>query len=143
MIKGFNPYSKLREPGIKIVQKLQNKVNMIPAKFGDGSFSFPPVILKLYINEVCNASCIMCDIGTRNKESVFTRQVSGNRRNTLSPTDLERLIKEVRPFRPDIAIHGLEPLLHKNLNRLLEIIKTAGLRIHLVTNGILLKEKGF
>ncbi|MCK5004669.1 MAG: radical SAM protein [Candidatus Aminicenantes bacterium] len=139
MITKYNSFRKFRELNGKAKRLLRSRINLLPSMIGDGSFSFSPYVIKFYINEVCNASCIFCDIGTGDKESVFFRQTKKQGSNTLSPDNFEKIINEVKNLQPEIDIHGLEPLLHKDIDRILHIIKSAGLRIHLVTNGILLK----
>ncbi len=140
MITKYNSFVKFRELNGKARRFIRNRLNIIPSLTGSGSYSFFPYKLKFYINEVCNASCIMCDIGTGNKDSVFFRHARETGDNTLSPDDFIRIINEIKSFQPEIDIHGLEPLMHKDIDRILNIIKSAGLRVHLVTNGILLRD---
>ncbi len=141
MITKYNSYFKFNEIIGKSRRLLNKKKAILHSFAGDGTGAFPPAIIKLYINNICNASCIICDIGTRNKGSVFSKQVLGTERSQLMPDDIRNLIKNVKGFKPEIDIHGLEPLLHEKLDDILGIIKKEKLRVHLVTNGILLVEK--
>jgi len=54
---------------------------------------------------------------------------------------IERLIKEVRSFHPTITLFGGEPLLHPQWAEVVALIKGAGLRCNMISNGILLKKK--
>lgn len=114
---------------------------MLPAYIGEGIRAWNPQVIKLYINNVCNARCLICDVGQKNRQSVFFQQVTQNGSNTLSVKDCRWIINEVKDFKPRIHIHGLEPLLHKDILELIATIKKAGLYLHMVTNGILLPHR--
>ena len=111
---------------------------MLTSCIGDGTRAMSPQVVKLYVNTVCNARCVMCDIGQKNRNTVFHQQVVPNAQSVLTVEACRRLMDEVARFKPRINIHGLEPLLHPQLPELIYEIKARGLAIHLVTNGILL-----
>lgn len=94
-----------------------------------------PKTIFLIVNGSCNAKCLMCDIGQRNYNSQFTKIMQ---RGEMSLTLLEKLIEEVRSWRPSIEITSTEPLLWANLIKAINIIKSAMLSVHITTNGILL-----
>lgn len=139
-----NIFSKIlkgvRTPS-NIIPYLKNQTKIISYYCGDGSWAMNPILIKLYVNATCNSKCIMCDVGLRNRESVFYQQVERDESALLSIDDCNRLIKEVKSFKPRIHIHGLEPLLHNNILDLISIIKQNKLFVHLITNGILLAPK--
>jgi MoaA/NifB/PqqE/SkfB family radical SAM enzyme len=54
---------------------------------------------------------------------------------------IERLIKEVKTFHPTITLFGGEPLLHPQWEEVVKLIKGAGLRCNMISNGILLKKR--
>lgn len=130
----------IRNPG-EILPYLEKHRGIFSYYRGDGSSAGNPIAIKLYINAVCNATCVMCDIGQNNRDSVFYRQIEREPGALLSIDACARLINEVKRFKPEIHIHGLEPLLHNNLLDLISIIKQENLFIHLITNGILLASK--
>ena len=134
LIEGISHPNKIRD-------YFKDSVRTLSSRLGDGAWAPTPQTLKLYVNAVCNAQCLMCDIGLKNRNSVFYRQVADDRESILTVDDCERLADEVKPFKPQINIHGLEPLLHPDILAIVSAIKIRGLKIHLVTNGILLPDK--
>jgi radical SAM protein with 4Fe4S-binding SPASM domain len=54
---------------------------------------------------------------------------------------IERLTEEVRSFHPTITLFGGEPLLHPQWEEVVRLVKRAGLRCNMISNGILLKKK--
>lgn len=130
----------ISNPGI-ILPFIKKSIGNLACYIGDGSWAMNPRYIKLYINNVCNAQCIMCDIGQKNRDSVFYKQVTQTGDNLFSVEDCLGLMKEIKTFKPQIKIHGLEPLLHNDLLDLIMVIKQHGLYIHLITNGILLAQK--
>jgi len=104
--------------------------------FRSGMLAFNPTAIKLYVNNVCDARCIMCDIGLQNRDSVFYRQLMQTGDNVFSVGDCRRLMKQVKSFGPKIFISGVEPLLHPDIVELVQIIKKEGLCVSLSTNGI-------
>jgi len=60
----------------------------------------------------------------------------------MSPSEFSLIIEKIRPFTDYIYLHVLgEPLLHPQLNEILTISETAGLKINMTTNGGLLEQK--
>lgn len=110
---------------------------------GDHSFAYYPKKIYLIINNVCNAKCIMCDIGLKNKESAFYKNLAQDGKNTLDIPTLQRLVNEIKFFKPRIHINGVEPLLFGEIIEAVRIIKKAGLRVQIITNGILLEKYAF
>jgi len=121
-----------------IIPSLENRRRILSSYLRDGSQAAPPQIIKLYVNTECNARCIMCDIGLKNRDSVFYQQIKKDKGALLSVDDCSLLIEEVKSYKPEIHIHGVEPLLHPNILGLISVLKRHGLYIYLVTNGILL-----
>jgi MoaA/NifB/PqqE/SkfB family radical SAM enzyme len=123
-----------------IVPSLENCERILSYDQSDGSQAAHPQIIKLYVNTECNAHCIMCDIGLKNRDSVFYQQIKKDKGALLSVEDCSLLIEEVKSYKPQIHIHGVEPLLHPNILGLISVLKRHGLYIYLVTNGILLAQ---
>ena len=127
----------IQTPG-RIIPYLENRRRILSHDRSDGSQAVHPQVVKLYVNTECNAHCIMCDIGLKNRDSVFYQQVKQDKGALFSVDDCSTLMEEVRSYKPQINIHGLEPLLHPNILGLISVIKRQGLYIYLITNGILL-----
>jgi MoaA/NifB/PqqE/SkfB family radical SAM enzyme len=85
--------------------------------------------VNIEISNICNLQCSFCPEVIRPKkrmtEDLFTR-----------------VIQEVAPFTNEVAFHLMgDPLTHPDLDRFLEVTHAHGLRVFLVTNGVLLREK--
>jgi radical SAM protein with 4Fe4S-binding SPASM domain len=60
----------------------------------------------------------------------------------MSPAEFQLVVDKIRPFTNYIYLHVLgEPLLHPQLNEMLNIAETVGLNINITTNGALLERK--
>jgi MoaA/NifB/PqqE/SkfB family radical SAM enzyme len=82
----------------------------------------------------------MCDIGQRKTDTSFYKNMKSDD-ETLCIDDWRRFIDDVAPWKPSIDIVGVEPLMYRDLGRLLEYIRSKGLVSHLTTNGTLLKKR--
>jgi MoaA/NifB/PqqE/SkfB family radical SAM enzyme len=124
---------------------LHRKVSHFPywiAKAGYNSklgFSFPPLRIAIAVNSVCNMRCAMCDIGQRQEDLEFYKNVRG-RETTLSFQAFKELIDEVKRFRPVIAFNLVEPLLRKDIVAFVRYVKKSGLNCSITTNGYLLEK---
>jgi MoaA/NifB/PqqE/SkfB family radical SAM enzyme len=85
-------------------------------------------VLVLEAHSACNCRCVMCDIWKANAD-----------RRELTRGDLERHLEAIRALGVRrIVLTGGEPLLHSNLWALCELLEAQGVRITLLTTGILL-----
>ncbi len=83
----------------------------------------------LEIGNICNLSCEFCHGTARKKEFMPTER-------------FQKLAEALRPYTDFLYLHVLgEPLLHPELDKILEIAATLGFRICITTNGVLLREK--
>jgi MoaA/NifB/PqqE/SkfB family radical SAM enzyme len=81
----------------------------------------------------------MCDVGQRIAGTQFyNNMVASNLELSIDP--LKKLIDEVKPFKPAIAITSTEPLLYKDLREFSRYVKENGLDLQITTNGYLLNE---
>lgn len=86
-------------------------------------------ILALSVHSACNCRCVMCDIWTAN----------ANKRE-ISSDDLSRHVDAIRALRVQrVMLTGGEPLLHRNLWALCTGLHTLGIKITLVTTGLLIE----
>lgn len=103
-----------------------------------------PYTIEIELTNYCNARCIFCSNSVSNREKGFI--------------DTEKLVhyleeqKELMPQNwfnkkigknifPKIVLAGLgEPLLHKDIFKIIKKCKEHGFRVQLVTNGMLLTE---
>lgn len=86
---------------------------------------------KIYIEitNVCNLSCSFCSIDSRVKESI-----------TLE--NLEKLLININDYTDYVYLHVKgEPLLHKDLKKILDLCQKYNKKVNITTNGTLLKER--
>jgi MoaA/NifB/PqqE/SkfB family radical SAM enzyme len=85
-------------------------------------------ILALSVHSACNCRCVMCDIWKAN----------GDKRE-ISADDLSRHVDAIRRLHVQrVMLTGGEPLLHRNLWALCTRLQALGIRITLVTTGLLI-----
>ena len=83
----------------------------------------------LEISNMCNLSCRFCP-GTKRSKKAMTEE------------ELAVLLPKIRPYTDYLYFHLMgEPLLHKNLERFLEMAGSYGFKVILTTNGTLLKKQ--
>src|SRR5688572_2084267 len=86
-------------------------------------------ILALSVHSACNCRCVMCDIWKANSE-----------KREISSADLSRHVEAIRALRVQrVMLTGGEPLLHRNLWALCSELQGLGIRITLVTTGLLIE----
>jgi Fe-coproporphyrin III synthase len=86
-------------------------------------------ILALSVHSACNCRCVMCDIWKANAE-----------KREISAEDLERHVDAIRKLRVQrVMLTGGEPLLHRNLWALCNQLHALGIKITLVTTGLLIE----
>ena len=85
-------------------------------------------ILALSVHSACNCRCVMCDIWKANAD-----------KRELLLSELDRHIADIRRLHVQrVMITGGEPLLHSNLWSLCERLQEHGIRVTLVTTGLLI-----
>lgn len=83
----------------------------------------------LEITNICNRSCAFCPGCEREKKFV-------------TPEEFRILANKLRPYTEYLYLHVMgEPLLHPNLQEILEITKDLGFKTTLTTNGTLLEKQ--
>jgi MoaA/NifB/PqqE/SkfB family radical SAM enzyme len=101
--------------------------------------SAPPETISLLLTHQCNLHCRMCgQWGERGSLKDLPLSIT---RAYLDIPLIERLIEQVKGFHPTITLFGGEPLLHPQWAELVGLVKGAGLRCNMITNGILLKKR--
>jgi MoaA/NifB/PqqE/SkfB family radical SAM enzyme len=87
-------------------------------------------ILALSVHSACNCRCVMCDIWKANSE-----------KREISADDLSRHVEAIRALHVQrVMLTGGEPLLHRNLWALCSELQAFGIRITLVTTGLLIEQ---
>lgn len=84
----------------------------------------------LEITDICNLSCSFCPGTSRPKKF-------------LSPAEFEMLAAKLRPYTEYLYLHLMgEPLLHPQLEKILDICRVLEFKVIVTTNGTLLDERG-
>lgn len=86
---------------------------------------------KIYIEitNICNLSCSFCSIDSRVKE-------------TITLEKLEKLLKNINDYTDYVYLHVKgEPLLHQELDKILDLCMKYNKKVNITTNGTLLKDK--
>lgn len=82
--------------------------------------------IYIEITNVCNMACSFC---IKNKRDP----------RFMSEEEFEHIITKIKPFTNYIYLHVLgEPLLHKNLEKFLQIAQNNSMQVNITTNGTLL-----
>ncbi len=86
-------------------------------------------ILALSVHSACNCRCVMCDIWKANTE-----------KREISVAVLERHLDAIQKLHVQrVMLTGGEPLLHSNLWAFCERLRRQGIRLTLVTTGLLIE----
>ncbi len=127
---------KAREfPGYALRVLVKRSRSTLSYHLGRGR-SAPPETVSILLAYRCNLRCTMCgQWGEGGAALGYTDEV---KRQSLSLDDIRAVVDGVRSFAPAITLFGGEPLLYKDIVGALEIIKSAGLRVNIITNGTLL-----
>lgn len=101
--------------GVELESQLDHRIRELP-------------ILVLFPHNRCNCRCLMCDIWR-------IRQV-----REITATDLEPHMESLRELKVRwIVFSGGEPLLHSNLASMARMLRAEGIRLTLLTAGLLLE----
>lgn len=85
--------------------------------------------IYIEITNVCNLECRFCPKTIREK-------------GFISVEDFERILVKIKPFTDYVYLHIKgEPLLHPNIDKVLDLCEKHKLKVNLTTNGMLLKGK--
>lgn len=99
----------------RLLNRVTNKIYSLP-------------VLVLMPHSACNCKCVMCDIWKANHQ-----------KREISP---DRLLQHVVDFRKlnvkEIVLSGGEPLMHSNLWKFCDELRKAGIKVTLLTTGLLL-----
>jgi Fe-coproporphyrin III synthase len=86
-------------------------------------------VLVLMPHSRCNCRCVMCDIWKANRNGI-----------EISRETLEKHVESIRGFNVQwVVLSGGEALMHSNLWALCELLKEIGVRITLLSTGLLLR----
>lgn len=80
------------------------------------------------ITNICNLDCSFCPKNSRPKRF-------------MTVDEFDKITDEISPLTNTICLHLMgEPLLHPSINQIFEICNAKNLKVHLTTNGTLIKQ---
>jgi len=115
-------------------QKNINQLKYLLSKGRKEEINYAPPIFVVCIATVCNLRCPTCCYVLKNKD-VF----KGG--GFIKIKDFKSVIDKYAKKIEGVGLGGGEPLLHPELEKLVEIVKSNGLQASISTNGILIKKK--
>ncbi|MBN2280622.1 MAG: radical SAM protein [Candidatus Marinimicrobia bacterium] len=121
------------------VYALENLIKRFQAQwyywFAKGKSPMPET-LSIFITYRCNLQCKMC--GQWGEKGIFKTFDKSTLQHQLSIDEIHNIISDVKSARINITLFGGEPLINPDIIRIIQIIKKAGLRCNLITNGTLI-----
>lgn len=126
----------LHQPGYAVTN-LWHRLKAGVAYHCLNGWSFGPETISLFLTYRCNLKCAMC--GQWGESGAFKNLDGPILRQQLSLSQIESLIQDVRHYRPNFTLFGGEPMLYPEWLKVVALIKQAGLRCNIVTNGTLIK----
>jgi MoaA/NifB/PqqE/SkfB family radical SAM enzyme len=105
-----------------------------------GRLLFGPTHVVLGVNNFCNLRCVMCDVGTGDRETNFGANLVGAKTRSM-PIDLfGHIVDSMAAFCPDahLALAFTEPLAWSPIGEALAMAQARGLQASVTTNGLLL-----
>lgn len=113
--------------------------NLLPYYLSRSGFSFPPLTIYVAVDSICNMRCKMCDVGQKNRESLFYQNLKIDGKSEISLERFKKLVDEVSSFKPTISINAAEPLLYPHIREITKYIVDKGLDLQITSNGYLLE----
>jgi len=92
-----------------------------------------PIVLHIMPTEICNLKCVFCSVAQRGNEGKIFQDLTLEQIKTVVDKFKRMGLKAV------ILSGGGDPTLYKYINELLEYLKSEGLEIGMITNGIALE----
>jgi len=90
-----------------------------------------PRLIKIYVTNVCNLNCAMCV-----NAAYRMKNLKGS---NLTYANIKKIIPELFKHKPFIYFSGGEPLLNKDMIRIIKLFSRNGMFTSLTTNGYVLE----
>jgi len=124
----------------KLRKKLRNKVPIDKMFFSSGK-ALMPINLTFEMTHLCNLSCYMCDLYGTDAETNSPRSDFYKKEELLDADDYQRIIDQVKKFKPSISLTGGEPMLSRHTLPFVAMASDAGLVSTMVSNLALMDGK--
>ena len=120
-----------------------NYLKKINKRFFPKTYLFDPEWIVLGVNNVCNLHCKMCDVGTKNSDTNFAKNLIGTHPINMPLNLLEKIIDQVAKHYPStkLGYAFTEPLIYPHLEASLIYAKNKNLHTSITTNALTLKHK--
>ncbi len=125
-----------QQPGYAIHNLGHRLRSSMSYHFSNGH-SYWPETISLFLTYHCNLRCKMC--GQWGEQGIFKTYAKKIINSRLSKDEIKALIRDVAFFKPNITLFGGEPMLYPGWLEVVSMIKQAGLRCNMITNGTLVK----
>lgn len=122
----------LKQPGYAL-SNLNHRLKMSFSYHFLKGRSCGPETISLFLTYKCNLKCAMC--GQWGVNGAFRGFAGEIVRQQLTLEEIREMIADVRRYNPNITLFGGEPMLYPDWLKVVEIVKKAGLRCNIVTNG--------
>ncbi|UUX92263.1 radical SAM protein [Methanoplanus endosymbiosus] len=98
-------------------------------------------LVRIYATNICNANCVMCDIGTASKKGIDKLRVDTE--NEIPISTIEKLLESplLKENKMKFSLGMVEPLIHRDIGKIVGLISSKGHSVAVITNGILLERK--
>lgn len=101
-------------------------------------YSHYPETVDLFLTYRCNLRCKMC--GQWGSSGTSREMSPEELKDELSLDEIDKIINDIKTFKPNVTLFGGEPLLYSNWEKVVSRIKEEGMRCNMITNGILLEK---
>lgn len=91
-----------------------------------------PKEISIRITNQCNLNCFMCLNANYRKNRLEEK--------SFTYEDALKIVSELKEFKPKIYLSGGEPLLNKDLFRIIKLFRMNGLYVYIYTNGYFLEK---
>lgn len=98
-------------------------------------------LVRIYATSICNANCAMCDIGTASKKGIDKLRIDTE--NEIPISTIEKLLESplLKENKMKFSLGMVEPLIHRDIGKIVGLISSKGHSVAVITNGILLERK--
>lgn len=125
-----------------ITNSITEQLRKANARLLPGHVFTAPDWLVLGVNNTCNLHCKMCDVGTRNNETVFAQNLVGTQPINMPIELFKRIADEAATHYPNVKLGYAftEPLVYPHLLESLHYAREKKLRTYITTNALKLPQ---
>jgi len=117
----------------KLRKKIRNKFPVDKMFFESGK-AMAPINLTFEMTHLCNLSCYMCDLYGTDEDTSSPRSDFYRPNELLDLNDYQRIIDQVKDFKPSISLTGGEPMLCPHTLPFIRMARDADLVVTMVSN---------